>query len=113
MPAFAAILGHIRDLRAEIARLNNRMDAIEARPEAADCPPAAARLHDAIAGTFNRSELRSLAHALEVDAEDLNGEGLNDQALALVLHMRRRGRLGALIQELKGQRPHVQWESYQ
>lgn len=109
---FNAVLNHIREIRAELARLASRVDGIEARGVAAGRLPADGLLHDAIAQAFSLGELRSLAFGLEVDAEELNGEGLSDQALALVLYMRRRGRLGALLKELQAQRPHVKWNTY-
>lgn len=110
---FGALLTHIRELRAEIARLTSRIEALEDHP-ASFTPPAIVprRLHEAVSEHFNLAELRALGAALDVDTEKLQGDGLDDLSLALILYMRRRGRLKALLLELQQQRPHIEWENY-
>ena len=110
---FGALLTHIRELRAEIARLNTRLEALE-NAQTPSIPPAVnPRLHEAVSNYFNLAELRALGAALDVDIEKLQGEGLGDLSLALVLYMRRRGSLKELLLELQRQRPHIKWENYQ
>ena len=113
MPDFGAILMHIRDLRAELARLNHRVSALRSM-ELPSEPGAAVpgRLHEAIAETYNLAELRLLAEGLGLNHEELDGNGLGDTALELVLWMRRHGRLEALLTALAAQRSHVNWRAY-
>lgn len=110
---FGALLTHIRELRAEIARLNTRLEALEDVKTPSN-PPAVVNtlLHEMVSDHFNLAELRALGAALDVDIEKLQGGDLGDLSLALVLYMRRRGRLRTLLLELQRQRPHIKWENY-
>jgi hypothetical protein len=113
MPDFSAILVHIRDLRAELARINSRVSALRSMEFPSEPGTAVSgRLHEAIAEYYNLAELRMLAAALGLNHEELDGEGLGDTALELVLWMRRHGRLEALLTALAAQRPHVNWSGY-
>lgn len=113
MPDFSAILMHIRDLRAELARLTHRVNGLRLMESPSE-PGAAvsSRLHEAIAEYYNLAELRMLAAGLGLNHEEIGGDGLGDTALELVLWMRRHGRLEALLKALGEQRPHVNWGVY-
>lgn len=119
MPDFGALLVHIRDMRAEIARINTRVDTLSQRLVVSPSPPEVAAglspvnmLHEAIADCYNLAELRLLATDLGLNYEELNGSGLTDMSLSLVLHMGRHGKTAALLTELAAQRPHVNWSGY-
>lgn len=111
MRDFTAVLAHLRDMNAEVARLKARLDSIE--PPSA--PPGAAprHLHDAIAAAFNRAELRQLAHVIGADTEEFEGGGVTQLALELSLWAHRRGRWRDLLAELTRFRPHVDWQIYE
>lgn len=109
---FSAVLAHLRDIRAEAARIAKRLDGVEANRPDGDCPPAGGLLHDAIAETFNQSELRLVAAQMDLDLEQLGGDGLSGLALSLVMWARRRAQLEKLLIILARERPHVQWQSY-
>jgi hypothetical protein len=101
---------HIRDIRAEMARLGSKVKAVELRLAESPSGDMPAHLHDAIADAYNLAELRLLAAGLGLNHEELNGEGLTDTALSLVMWSRRHGRLPALLAALREQRPHVCWD---
>lgn len=61
---------------------------------------------------FGLSGLRLLAHRLDVDFENLEGETKEEKALSLVLWMQRNGRFGELIGVLGEERPLVDWEGF-
>ncbi|MBE2223141.1 MAG: hypothetical protein IAF02_16485 [Anaerolineae bacterium] len=111
---FGALLIHIREIRAELAQLSTRVDGLERKRK-----PAAPKqtdqnlLHDAISNSYNTAELRFLATKLDIPFEDIKGDGRTEAALNLVLFMRRRGQLSALISVLTEERPHVCWSNYQ
>jgi hypothetical protein len=105
-------LAHLRDIRAEAARISRRLDGVEENRPGGDCPPAGGLLHDAIAQTFNQAELRLVAAQMALDLEELDGDGLPGLALSLVLWARRRAQLDKLLNILARERPHVQWQSY-
>ncbi len=109
---FSAVLAHLRDIRAEAARISRRLDGVEENRPGGDCPPAGGLLHDAIAQTFNQAELRLVAAQMALDLEELDGDGLPGLALSLVLWARRRAQLDKLLNILARERPHVQWQSY-
>lgn len=54
---------------------------------------------------FNMAELRRLAFEVNVDHEDLPGETRSDRARELALPCRRQGRLAALAERVRGERP--------
>lgn len=113
MPDFSAILVHVRDMRAEIARLNHRVSALRSTVSpSVDEVALSGRLHETIADYYNLAELRLLAADLGLNHEELNGEGVGDTALALVLWAGRHGRTAALMTILADQRPHVCWSDY-
>jgi hypothetical protein len=55
------------------------------------------QLHKFIDKRFNLEELRDLCFGLQVDYENLGGEGKSGRARELVAHMQRRGRLSELV----------------
>lgn len=111
---FSAVLTHLRDINAEIARLSIRVDGLEENGAQwlARQSPADGMLHETIADSFNSSELNELEARLAINPDELIGDGLKDEALKLVLYMRRRGKLNALLAELQRVRPHIRWENY-
>jgi len=113
MPAFAAILVHVRDIRAELARLSSRVDGIESAQPGNRPGESSKLLHSEIAQYFNLAELDQLMYGIDIDIEEVNGDGIMDRALKLALYARRHGRWHDLICELMRHRPHVDWRKYQ
>ena len=68
-----------------------------------------AKLRQAIAAHFNEGELRTLCFDLLVDYENLPGEGKDDKARELVAYFQRRGRISALVEACRRQRPSASW----
>lgn len=68
-----------------------------------------AQLHQQLVTYFSANELKILCMQLAVDYEQLAGDEKGAKARSLVLHLLRRGRIGALVAEAAVQRPNVQW----
>ena len=66
-------------------------------------------LHKVIVTHFNEEELRTLCFTLEVDYDDLGGEGIAGKARELVMRMQRRHRLLDLMKEIGNQPSDVRW----
>ena len=58
---------------------------------------------------FNASELRNLCFDLNVDYDNLQGEGKGDKARELVAYMERHERISELVEACKGLYPKVTW----
>lgn len=54
---------------------------------------------------FDENELRDLGFRLQVDFDDLPGEGRIDKARELILYLERRGRIPELLDVIEGMRP--------
>jgi hypothetical protein len=67
------------------------------------------KLRDGLAAHFNESELRDLCFELDVDYEDLPGEGKTAKARELVAYHERRGLIPKLAEICRHLRPNVQW----
>ncbi len=59
---------------------------------------------------FNREEMRSLCFLLNVEYDDLPGEGREDKARELVRYLNRRGHVSDLVQRCSELRPHIVWD---
>ena len=64
-------------------------------------------LRDALDSGYSDSELRDLCLELNLDYEDLPGEGQAAKARELVLFCKRRGLLAALVERVMRDRPHL------
>ena len=64
-------------------------------------------LRDALDNSYSDGELRDLCLELNLDYEDLPGEGQAAKARELVLFCKRRGLLAALVERVMRDRPHV------
>lgn len=64
-------------------------------------------LRDALDAGYNLSELRDLCFELEIDYDNLGGEGKAAKARELVLHAKRNGLLAALVGCVMRDRPHL------
>jgi outer membrane protein assembly factor BamB len=67
------------------------------------------KLRDGLAAHFNESELRDLCFELDVDYEDLPGEGKTAKARELVAYHERRGLIPKLAAVCRRLRSNVQW----
>jgi hypothetical protein len=65
------------------------------------------QLREILSSRFNLEELRTLCFDLDVDYENLSGEGLTAKARELVAFLENRGRLSALIEWMKQGRPDI------
>lgn len=70
-------------------------------------------LRDNIAHHFDLGELNTLCFDLGVDFDELPGQTKTEKAQNLLANLNRRNRIPVLIEHLKKQRPHVDWEPYQ
>lgn len=59
---------------------------------------------------FNLSELQTLCFHLGVEFEDLAGAGKEDKVRELLLHLKRRGQMGALLEYCAAERPNFSWQ---
>ncbi len=66
-------------------------------------------LREILVERFSGQELRALCFDLNVDYEDLPGEGKTDKALALIAYSERHDRLAELVRVGKKQRPAIAW----
>lgn len=66
-------------------------------------------LLDIIDEYYNLEELRSLCFKLQVDYDNIGGEGKRGKARELVDYMRRYGRTEELIETIKEERPNLPW----
>ncbi len=66
-------------------------------------------LHQQLEKSFNEGELRTLSTVLEVDYDDLPGQGKSDKARELILYLRRRQKTSQLLQMLEDSRPKFNW----
>lgn len=71
--------------------------------------PNAQQIRRLIAGYFSLQELKTLCFELDVEFDDLGGEGRSDKARELVTFVQRRGRLIDLLQTLASERPGIAW----
>jgi hypothetical protein len=64
-----------------------------------------------LTGHFSLDELRTLCFNLEIDLDDLSGEGKTGKARELILFMGRRPNgLATLLKEIRAERPSLPWE---
>jgi hypothetical protein len=98
----AALLAEIGAARRQSANPSQAQ-----QPKTAATMPRPAELRDRIAQSFNLTELRDVCYDLDVNFEDLGGEGLKAKARELVQFMERRQRLPELLNALKAQRPET------
>ena len=69
------------------------------------------KLHEAIVYYFDLDELHRFMTSLGIEPENRKPyESKPDQALDLVLHMNREGRLIEMTRALEQSRPHVAWK---
>ena len=64
-------------------------------------------LRDALDNGYSDGELRDLCLELNLDYEDLPGDGQAAKARELVLFCKRRGLLAALVERVMRDRPHL------
>jgi len=67
------------------------------------------RLRQTLASRFDEGELRTLCFYLEVDYDDLPGEGKSNKARELVAYFERRGQVSELVKIGKQSRPDIPW----
>jgi len=65
------------------------------------------QLREILATRFNESELRTLCFDLDVEYDDLPGEGISDKARELVAYLERHGRISELVTIVQQKRPDV------
>lgn len=70
-----------------------------------------AALRRQIQQCFNLTEIRVLCSELEIDFEELQGEGIGKKAIELVLYMERHKRTDELLQYLQKERPNTKWDA--
>jgi hypothetical protein len=63
------------------------------------------KLRERIISCFDEEELRTLCFDLEVDYDDLRGEGRAGKARELVVYFERRGRISELVAYCRRVRP--------
>ncbi len=69
--------------------------------------PLSTRLHRFIITHYDRKEFRTLCFDLDVEYDDLGGEGRSDKARELVRHVERRRQLPQLSNLLRQTRPDL------
>jgi len=67
------------------------------------------RLREAIETFLNDSELSTLCFDMNIDYENLPGEGKQAKVRELIAYCERSGRIQELLENCKGLRPNVQW----
>lgn len=103
------------ELVAMVERLGEALDQFgaAASPQPISQTPSGSvdlvRLHENLAHYFSAEDLQTLCFGLNVDFDDLPGEGKRAKARELVMYMERRGRTADLISRAKKDRPHVSW----
>jgi nucleoside phosphorylase len=70
--------------------------------------PALRRL---LIANFSDSDLRDLCDDLGIDYENLPGQAKSDKARELVAYATRRGRMAALVSQVRSLRPNADWQS--
>jgi hypothetical protein len=65
-------------------------------------------LHEALSRYFSAGELRTLCFDLNIEYEDLAGEGKSAKALSLVQYTQRHNRYDDLVAYVQRERPHLQ-----
>lgn len=65
------------------------------------------QLHEALAEYFSLSELRDLCFKLNIEYENLSGEGKDDKARALVEHAQRHGLFDTVVAYVQKVRPNA------
>lgn len=66
-----------------------------------------ARLHQMFIERFSESDLRSLTFYLNIDYEELAGEGVASKARELIQYVERRGRIHDLLEVIQRSRPDI------
>ncbi len=67
------------------------------------------QIQDNIFSLFSFEEIKQLCFVLEVDFDELEGTGRRGKSRGLVTYMDMRDRLEVLVEELRRQRPGIQW----
>lgn len=101
------------ELAAMVERLGGSLDQTSAPPQPS--PPTLSGpvdlvcLHENLVQYFSIEDLQTLCFGLNVDFDDLPGEGKGAKARELVTYMERRGRTADLIAKARKERPHISW----
>jgi hypothetical protein len=72
-----------------------------------------AMIHQILVEHFSMEELRTLCFELELEYEDLPGEGTAGKARELIGYLERRGRVQELMERGRRLRPNARWEDAQ
>jgi formylglycine-generating enzyme required for sulfatase activity len=67
------------------------------------------RLHRILDGRFDDEELKTLCMFLDVEYDDLRGEGQEAKARELIKYLERRGQLSRLVEVGQELRPEIKW----
>ncbi len=67
------------------------------------------KLHQLITTHFDGEELRTLCFDLNVDYDDLRGEGKASKAREFIAYLERHGRIPELVEVCRRLRPHASW----
>lgn len=68
------------------------------------------RLFQAVEEQFNLSEFETLCFHIGVEFENLGGAGKIDKVRELLLHLKRRGQIGTLLEYCAAERPNFSWQ---
>jgi hypothetical protein len=74
-------------------------------------PLTESQIHRVMTERFDEDELRTLCFYLDVDYDVLRGEGKVSKARELLLYLKRRGRIGEVVDIGKELRPDISWEN--
>ena len=99
------------ELLSLVERLTASQQAVDASLEQERLKPGyRTRLRQLLSTHFNKGELRTLCFDLDVEYDDLPGEGTADKARELVRYLERHSRINDLLEVGKQLRPDVPWE---
>ncbi|OQY23725.1 MAG: hypothetical protein DRJ03_27205 [Chloroflexi bacterium] len=96
----------VRTITAALEKLGDESSG-QAMPGKVDL----ARLHILLVERFDEEEMRSLSFGLQVDYDNLRGEGKTGKARELIAYLERRDRLIELVQAGEQLRPDVPWKN--
>jgi S1-C subfamily serine protease len=66
-------------------------------------------LREGLIASYNLEELQTVCYDLAIEYEDLTGESKTKKAIALIEYVQRRGRLDALLEYCRRDRPNYDW----
>lgn len=105
-------IGNIADTITHTMQVSReQIDTTRSEEDSKEFKDQRLKLRHVLTNYFNDSELRNLCFELNIDYENLHGQGKIDRVIDLVMYAERHGRTIELVTQCRRLRPHIDWQN--